>query len=138
MDWFKLFLLAIGTAAWGGCESAPPVQASEGGAARVVVWGDWDDVEPAAIVGASEAEMAILNQEEPRPGERLFRLVTVLDQPAVLRAVRQSEGGAGGAEPIELSAEVGRFGDRAQAARLVRATAERLEDLAGVDYRPLD
>ncbi len=96
------------------------------------------------LVGTQGREMAVVDSSQPNPGEWVFELRTVRDEPAVLRA-RRADGPAGadlerpaptGPVPIELAARVGRFGDPDHQRALVRAVARRLERLAGVDYAP--
>lgn len=97
---------------------------------------DWADVEAAVLVGASAAEMAVLG-DEAGEGERAFRLLTIRDESAELRA-RTAAPESERPVPIELSARVGHFGDPERERVLLEAVARRLRDLAGVDYRPLD
>jgi hypothetical protein len=129
----------------GGCASIEqPVDATgatgavampAGGSGRRVV-ADWDDVHPAVSLMAQQVEMAMLDWSPGHRGvaaarEQRFELLTVGDEPAELVA-RREDGGV-----IELSARVGRFGDARRERALVEVVARRLEDLAGVEVRPL-
>ena len=120
--------LAIGLAA---CASAPvtplgAIPISELGP------GDWDDIDAAVDVGMSAAEIARVDASTSPDGlTRTYELRTITDEPAWLVA-RREEGGR-----VGLGARVGHFGDAEREARLIRAVAERLRSLHGVDWAPV-
>ena len=117
-----------------GCASSGPGRASQAGApGETVVIGDWNDVEAAAVVAADENETAIVTQELGEK-EQVFELLTILDEPGKLVAQREGEGVD--KVPIRLTCSVGLFGNPQREASILRSAAGRLEDLAGVDFRP--
>jgi hypothetical protein len=118
--------------ALGGCAAPAPVNSGPEESFLMLV-ADWDDVEPAAIVAASRAELAIVGT---RAGDQeiTFQLRTLEGEPGTLRAVRRSLAASG---PIHLSANIGLFRELESERRLLQAMAKRLRQLAGVDYAPL-
>ncbi len=115
-------------------------------ASQARINGDWDDIDAAIDVGATEAEMAVLSADLPTGGRRIIRLKTVQDQPVILVIDRAGDPqGAAGAGPggasegeITMRCTVGRFGDPAREARLLKALSHRLKALWKVQTRPLD
>lgn len=86
--------------------------------------------------------MAPVRLASSTPLERVYELVTIHDEPVVLRARRDRDfPGLVPAEappqPLELCARVGRTGDPARERLLLDAVARRLGQLAGVDYAPI-
>ena len=74
--------------------------------------------------------MAVLEVLEGEDGERVFRLITVRDEPAWVIATSANGWADDRAEQsISLRAKVGRFGDERRERRLVRLIADRLGDL---------
>lgn len=133
-------VMTVGLVACSGPSAglAPATDATSPGA--TTVRGDWDDVDAAVQVAITRAEMAILRRtaepaDQPDPDRIQFELLTMMNDRAVLTATR--EAGAGESLiPIHLEARVGHFGDPAREQVLLRAMADRLEQLAGVDYAP--
>ncbi len=100
--------------------------------------GDWNDIDAAVLVGASRAEMAIVEAKgKPESDRREYVLTTARDEPALLVVVRERAVESGGVVRVRLEATVGRFGDSARERTLMEAVAARLKELAGVDYAPL-
>ena len=98
---------------------------------------DWNDVHPAVLTAAKKVEMAIVKQEQAAGGLTIYHLRTVTDEPAMLY-IRATNPDYSGLQPLQLSAKVGRFGDRRWEAQLMTAVQERLNQLAGVDHAPLN
>ena len=123
----SLAALSVALACLAGCSAGPrPLQV--GTPATADMPADWDDLEPAVTAGASKAQMAVLGSE--RDGAAMvYRLVTVLDQPAVLRVEPSADG------TVRLSAKVGRFGDPPREQELLHWVSRRLEELHGVETR---
>lgn len=107
-------------------ETVPRGQFSE-----LVATGDWDDVEAAVIIGAEQAEMALISTEAGEPGRLAFDLVTVGGEPVVLTALR------GDGSAIVLQSRAGRFGDHDKERRLMSAVAARLRALHGREFAPV-
>lgn len=100
--------------------------------------GDWNDIDAAVLVGASVAEMAVVEAKgAPESDRREYVLTTVREEPALLVVVKERGGESGGVARVRLEATVGRYGERARERALMDAVASRLKDLAGVDYAPL-
>lgn len=100
-----------------------------------VATGDWDDLEAAVIVGASQSEMAIVRLTRPSDREAVFELRTITDEDGRLVATLiEPEGWAG---RIELRARIGRFGSLEWERRLIDRVSRRLTDLHGVDVAPI-
>lgn len=104
----------------------------------------WRDLDPAVRFAARECGMAVERVDRSAEGERVYELVTVKSEPVVLRArLAPAEAGADGAgegtnalsalERLELSAEVGRFGDGEREEKLVAETRARLRALRRVE-----
>lgn len=120
--------------------SARPAVATDAASpGTMTIRADWNDVDAAVEIAITRAEMAILRRTaEPadQPEQIRFELLTMMDERGVLTVTRDA--GAGDAMiPIHLEARVGHFGDPAREQVLLRAMADRLEQLAGVDYAPL-
>jgi hypothetical protein len=113
-------------------------------AASKSVDADWNDIDASVDVAASKAEMAVVAKDSASAHERTFELRTIRDQPAwlvITRAAKPgSAAGEGGGEGVEFSMRctVGYFGDKPEEERLLRALKQRLEELRGVETRPLD
>jgi hypothetical protein len=108
---------------------------------RVIVRGDWDDVDAAAEVGVSRGEAAILSSRLEQ-GRREYELVSIQDEPGILiaslaAAPEEAAGPPGPGVPIELTCRMGRSENRARERVILLQTARRLKDLAGVDVRPI-
>lgn len=145
-----LWIVSLCAAGLGGCRSGgdrlvePGVVVApvilESGQARVVR-GDWNDVDAAVSVGLSDAEMAVL-RVRVRSADRIeYELESILDEPGELIVTREPGTAAladGPGLPIRLEARVGRWLDETRAWRLLRGTARRLEDLAGVEFKPIE
>lgn len=92
--------------------------------------GDLDDVGASAEIAVHSIE-AVVVRTEASTGRQRLELLTATDEPGELVAT------AGGGERIELSAKVGRFGDRRREERLLEAMRHRLAQLHGVDTAPV-
>jgi hypothetical protein len=103
----------------GGCAAPAPAVENAPQASRLTVDADWDDVEAAARVAASQAELAILEVEK-QDQVITIRLRTIAGEPGEVRAERN-----------------GLFREPASERRLLQAMAKRLRQLAGVDVAPL-
>lgn len=130
----------------------PTVQVPSRGSQTVIV-ADWTDVVPAAIVAASQVEMAIVRQapddrDIPRALRIDLELVTLTGEPVVVEATREpidpsavapGDRGASAGESVRVSlvARVGRFGSPGAERRLLEAMSRRLLDLRGVEFRPV-
>ena len=102
---------------------------------EVTVTGDWNDVE-ASVLAAMDIEgieTAVLTQDAT-PREFTFKLITVLDQPGVLTASRDTDGRD--LIPIRWTCSIGEFRDAAKERQILDAATARMKALAGVDYRP--
>jgi hypothetical protein len=125
-------VLLVAAAALHGCATArlesPPVT---GSITPAVVVGDFDDVRAAVEVSVGRSEMAVVRVDESTPGELVFELLTIRDEPSELKA-RAAEGGM-----VELSARIGRFGDERRERRLIGDVVERLRQLHGREVAPL-
>lgn len=97
-------------------------------ASRGVFRGEFVDLEAALDAGLTAGEMAVAGVGASEEGRRLYRLLTIRDEPAWLE-VRWGSGG--GVVEIELVCAVGWFGRSAAGDRLVSAMGKRLEALAG-------
>lgn len=112
----------------GGAEAGPrqPVSA--------LVRGDWDDLEAAVWTAADKTETAVerIEWEEEGDGEFRATLRTVRSEPISIRARREGR-------LIALAVQVGHFEDPdPRAGRLLEAIEERLEQLEGVGYAPVE
>lgn len=114
--------------------SVPEFVRTQGSRGEVVA--DWNDLDAAVDVGASECEMAVLAIEVESEAERAYILRTVRDEPAWLMARRI--GAADEAVDVQLTARVGHFGDGRQEDRLISRVRGRLKQLRGVATHPLD
>jgi hypothetical protein len=102
-----------------------------------VVHGDWNDVRPAVAVSVDKIETAILSSTSADEEYR-FKLETIAAEPGWLTARPEGADPASGKPiPIRLTASIGHFGSPERERQLLEATRKRLEDLAGVDYRPI-
>lgn len=138
--------LAVGTAAWAiiattGCSTPPPLPEPILFMAPVEsqVTGDWNDVETAVRVGASQSEIAIEQTLRPSDDRIVFELRTITDEPARLEVAMLPDPSATSDEGrrMTLLARVGRFGNEAWEERLIGRVKVRLEDLRGVDVAPV-
>lgn len=131
-------LVAISILFMVACATPEPIPASERFTAStpVKVVGDFDDIESAVRIGASQSEMAILETHRPSANVYDFELLTITDEPARLR-IEQDPDAPAGVASLTLSASVGRFGNRPWEERLIGRVARRLEALHGVDVAPL-
>ncbi|MBX3410903.1 MAG: hypothetical protein KF859_13590 [Phycisphaeraceae bacterium] len=125
-----------------GVARVPIDRAIEGDPPRIVVIGDWNDVDAAVDVAASRAELAPLSEQSTRlrDGTREKRYVLLAaDDARALLTVRQGVAGAGeqGPGPIEFEAVMSPRRDEAREKRLLSAAASRLRDLAGREWAPL-
>ncbi len=112
----------------GGPEAGPrqPVTA--------LVRGDWDDLEAAVWTAADKIETAVERIEWDEEGEGEFRatLRTVRSEPISIRARREGR-------LIALAVQFGHFEDPdPRAGRLLEAIEERLGQLEGVGYAPVE
>jgi hypothetical protein len=99
-----------------------------------VVTGDWDDVYASALVSAPEIDAAILGRSREE-GRTTIRLITISEKPGTLVAERLGPP-SDRPQPIRLTVKVGYFGDLESERRLLAAVAERLRELAGVEWAP--
>lgn len=136
---FRLLTLsaALGAVLAGGCGSAPRLEsrAAPGGESptRMVMEGDWDDVEVAVRYGLARSELSLLSVTDA-PLSKEFRLRSSRDEPASLSASREAPGPD--PVPIRMEARVGRFGDPAREHALLHRVNRRLGQLRGVDIAP--
>jgi hypothetical protein len=102
---------------------------------------DWEDVQAAVIVGGQAIEAEISSSSNEGPNRQVFQLRLIDGQPARLTAECAAAPSADSNSPppveITLSASVGRFGDAAMEAKLLRAVAHRLGALRGVGFAPI-
>jgi hypothetical protein len=104
-------------------------------ASEIQVIGDWNDVEASLYAVLGKEELAILNADKGI-AEQKFEMLRVTDETAWLIARRNPADGDN-MIPIRLTAWVGYFGNVERQDRLLQGVAQRLHDLAGVDYRPI-
>lgn len=98
--------------------------------------GDWDDIGPAALVAASQCQMAIVAWPETVPGKvREMELVTIRDEPAHLRF---ETSGVADPRTIDALCKVGTYGDRDMERQLLDSVRSRLAQLKGKDWAPVD
>ena len=151
------FVLAAGAAAFlCACAAEPliepsPVLVTPGeatwepaaaGGLRLVVRGDWDDVDTSASVGVSRAEVAVVGPPiAEQPDRRVYPLLSILDERGTLTARRLPEqdraGLPGPGEPIEFTCRFAPGRSPGRVRTILIETSRRLRDLAGADYRPI-
>ncbi len=120
--------IVLGLSACAADDATPPSPM----AISSVATGDWDDIDAAVDAGVSAAEVAKVDVRSSADSlTRTYQLRTITDEPAWLIAQRTGVG------RVSLGARVGRFGDPQREAGLLRAVAERLNALYGVDWAPL-
>ncbi|CAN5698025.1 hypothetical protein BH11PLA1_BH11PLA1_03610 [soil metagenome] len=97
---------------------------------------DWNDIAPAADFALLPGECAILQVVVVDPRTTDFRLLSIDDDTGYLRFTRASPTDDEGAA-ITVSAFLGDglHRDHLREGRLVKAAADRLRELAGVDVR---
>jgi hypothetical protein len=98
----------------------------------VVVIGDWNDVEAAAIAAMDGNETTITGQSAT-DREQVFELLTIMDGRGKLVARREGEGVE--KIPIHLTCSLGLFGEPAREKAVMSAAAKRLRELEGVEWR---
>jgi hypothetical protein len=130
------WVIAAVLAALAGCRSDGASSWGSPSAEQSVVVGDWNDVHAAVMVAVGQNETAIVTWSSSDT-EKVFQLRTVRDQDGRLIARRDPSLGAIDPGPIHLSCSIGRFGNAPLERSIIRATARRLEDLKGVEFRPL-
>jgi hypothetical protein len=110
---------------------------------RLVVRGDWDDVDTSVAVGVSRGEAAVLSStaDAEHPGRKLYTLLSILDERGTLTARRLPEDGntalPGPGDAIEFTCRFAPFRNPERERTILVQTRRRLRDLAGVDYRPI-
>ncbi|MBL9001312.1 MAG: hypothetical protein JNK25_09270 [Phycisphaerae bacterium] len=137
-----MLLMAIGLVSCGPAKLAvdPGITGDPPG---LTVRADWNDVNAAAQVAGARVELAMLSlgngPTEDGRAERRFVFLATDDTEFDLRA-RQAEPGAGKVipGPIVLNAQARPKRDRDRESRLLSAMADRLRDLAGKEWAPLD
>lgn len=129
-------LAAIALAACSATPPMGPIAQDPAPATSFRVTADWDDLEAGAVTAAAKTESVVLGSDQPSPGEVVFEIGSIRDEPVELRARRVGPPDTpGGPVDIELTCYYGPFGDARQQQRFLDALAQRLGDLRGVDYR---
>ena len=129
--WMAVTVLAAGCAGPSEVRRVEPFRVEP--AREMVVIGDWNDVEAAAIAAAGENETAIVGQTMGER-EQVFEFQTIMDEPGKLIATRETE--AGDLIPIRLRCEVGSFGNEKREEGILESARKRLRELAGVQVAP--
>jgi len=107
------------------------------GSASTTLWADWDDLSASIGSGMTEAESAVLDTTAS-DDRRTWSLITIDNQTGLVTATRDPLAGrdARGCERITLAARLGGDKGKGRAAMIVSGAAERLRQLAGVDWAP--
>ena len=132
-------LLPAGCGGAGGTRVPARVLAlAAGSVIEARVAGDWDDVDAALEPGLERAELATLTTERS-DDRRAWELVNIAGVSGRLVVMRDVGGGrdARGCEQLTLTASMPGPEGNEQAYRLVTRMAERLEQLAGVEWAPM-
>ena len=124
--------------ALGACGGGPAIY-SDGTTSLAMA--EWKDVSPALIIALDRSQLNVVNTTRSEDGLSVtFELLGVHDEPGKLTLTRKAPGLAEKGEgpiPIEITATIGRFGDRDRERQLIADFRRRLGDLAGVDVAPL-
>lgn len=123
------FLIGCAT----GCGSLPQADfgtSAEASPSTAVVRGDWNDLDAALLVAASEAEMAVVSSEGDDSAFSA-ELTTPRDDRVTVWVTRQA------ADRFEVRVRAGLFGDPESERRLVGAFSRRLEQLHGREWAPV-
>jgi hypothetical protein len=123
-----------------GCAGAGTTGQSGPDGTVLTALGDWNDINAAVDVAASAGEVAVLSANPAEVNPRVFQLQSVENQPGRLTVEAGASEAASTPRPVAMTlrCRIGHFGDPEREARVLEALAERLDDLAGVDYHPLD
>jgi hypothetical protein len=98
------------------------------------VLADWDDLDAAVLAAVGPNETALLAWSKDEL-EQVFLLRTIRDEEG--RLVARREQAAPDPVRIDLTCQIGLFGDPPAEQAILEATRRRLAELAGVDYRPI-
>lgn len=126
----------------GGCGSSQPAISADvviaaDGAAATTLWADWDDLSASIGSGMTVAESAVLDTTAS-DDRRTWSLITIDNHTGLVAASRDplAERNSRGCERITLTARLGGDKGKARAAMIVSGAAERLKQLAGVEWAP--
>lgn len=119
------------------CSSVPsfPEHAEQYGRTESMT-ADWNDIDAAVDLAASESELMIQSAGADNPDERIYLLRSIRDEPVWLRVRRPA--GQDESASLELTARVGRFGDLAREREFLSNLRRRLGQLHGVGTHPID
>lgn len=94
---------------------------------------DWNDVDAAVELGASQSDMSFIKAWTNADGQRVCLLRTLRDETAWIIAERGPSGDPSGeSATLTLRVQVGRFGNPESEARLLSNVRTRLRELQGV------
>ena len=117
-----------------GCASSEPVSVGEITGERELpsegVRGRIRDLDPAVNYVSGRMDLAVVSQHEGEGGERVYRLLSVINEPVWV--VVTSESGWDEDREVtrlDVRAKVGHFGDEAREHELVRRLSDRLVTL---------
>jgi len=140
--WWGAFFIGIsaGLVGLSGCVGVSDYRGTQivpSHGTSITVSADWDDVDAAVAYAVRQAETAVLHEEPPEPGRRVYRIKSVGDEEGTLVASLEGTTAETDHSPttIGLYAKIGAFGDPELERRLVRAMKRRLEQLKGVEWR---
>lgn len=107
------------------------------GTASDTVWADWDDVGASIGSGFTVAESAVLDTTSA--DDRLtWSVITIDNHSGLVTASRDTNAkrDSRGCERISVTAKIDGDKGKARAAMIVSGAAERLKQLAGVEWAP--
>lgn len=107
------------------------------GTASTTLWADWDDLGASIGSGMTVAESAVLDTTAS-DDSRTWSLITIDNQTGLVTATRAplADRDSRGCERITLTARLDGDKGKARAAMIVSGAAERLKQLAGVEWAP--
>jgi len=119
-------LAALLAAALTACASPGPAPALPADAARDELDARWADLDAALAHVQKHFEMTTLERLEPEPGVRLYRLVTNLDEPVLVRAETGAPSEPREDRGIEIAVSHGLWGDAETERAIIDALRARL------------
>jgi len=120
-------LAVVVAAALTACASPGPAPALPADAPRGEPDARWADLDAALAHVQKQFEMTTLERLEPEPGVRLYRLVTNLDEPVLVRAETSAPADPREAREIEIAVAYGLWGDAATERAVIDALRARLD-----------
>lgn len=118
----------------------PPTETDFRGASTTELVAPFDDFHAALMTATHRFEMAVLDEQTPEPGTHVFHLVTVLDEPVVLRAKRTAPTAPASPETApdeyEITLRFGLWGNPEREREIMALIRSRLAELARKHRRP--